>query len=114
MIFGAFIWLGAWPLSERGFNLWPNMPSFTARAGQKASTKIVQIAILSLTLAITLPYIIPYFVSYGGTALGINYDDNLLMVYWVLLSWSVIPAMALFRAISLMKLAFLTENLRKF
>ena len=90
------------------------MPSFTARAGQKASTKIVQIAILSLTLAITLPYIIPYFVSYGGTALGINYDDNLLMVYWVLLSWSVIPAMALLRAISLMKLAFLTENLRKF
>jgi hypothetical protein len=114
LIFGAFIWLGAWPLSKRGFNLWPNMPSFTARAGQKASTKIVQIAILSLTLAITLPYIIPYFVSYGGTVLGINYDDNLLMIYWVLLAWSVIPAMALFRAISLMKLAFLAENIRNF
>ena len=114
LVFGAYIWLGAWPLSKRGFNLWPNMPSFTARAGQKASTKIVQIAILSLTLAFTLPYIIPYFVFYGGNALGINYDDNHLMVYWVLLLWAFIPAMALFRAISLMKLAFLAENIRNF
>lgn len=114
LVFGAFIWLGAWPLSKRGFNMWPNMPSFTARAGQKASTKIVQIAILSLTLAVTLPYIIPYFVSYGHQALGINYDDNYLMIYWVLLLWCSIPAMALFRAISLMKLAFLAENIRKF
>jgi|GEM_PF-3373010 len=114
LVFGAYIWLGAWPLSKRGFNLWPNMPSFTARAGQKASKKIVQVAILSLTLAITLPYIIPYFVAYGGKALGINYEDNFLMIYWVLLLWAVIPAMALFRAISLMKLAFLAENMRNF
>jgi hypothetical protein len=114
LVFGAFIWLGAWPLSKRGFNMWPNMPSFTARAGQKASTKIVQIAILSLTLALTLPYIIPYFVSYGSYGLGISYDDNYLMIYWVLLLWCSIPAMALFRAISLMKLAFLAENIRKF
>lgn len=114
LIFGAYIWLGAWPLSKRGFNLWPNMPSFTARAGQKASTKIVQIAILSLALAITLPYIIPYFVFFGRDALGINYDDNYLMIYWVLLLWTSIPAMALFRAISLMKLAFLAENIHNF
>lgn len=114
LVFGVYIWLGAWPLSKHGFNLWPNMPSFAARAGQKASTKIVQIAILSLTLAFTLPYIIPYFVFYGGDTLGINYDDNYLMIYWVLLLWASIPAMALFRAISLMKLAFLAENIRNF
>jgi hypothetical protein len=114
LIFGAYLWLGTWPLSNRGFNLWPNMPSFSARAGQKASTKILQVAILSLVLAVTLPYIIPYVVSYGRTSLGINYDDSYLILYWVLLLWSVLPAMALFRAISLMKLAFLAENIRKF
>lgn len=114
IVFGLYIWLGAWPLSKSGFNLWPNMPSFTARAGQKASTKILQVAILSLTLAITLPYIIPYLVNYGSNSLGINFQDNYLTMYWVLLLWSFIPAMALFRAISLLKLAFLAENIRNF
>lgn len=114
MIFGAYLWLGTWPLSNKGFNLWPNMPSFSARAGQKASTKILQVAILSLVLAITLPYIIPVLVSYGRVNLGINFEDSALTLYWVLLLWAIIPAMALFRAISLLKLAFLAENIRKF
>lgn len=114
IVFGIYIWLGAWPLSKTGFNLWPNMPSFTARAGQKASTKILQVSILSLTLAVTLPYIIPYFVRYGSGPLGINFEDDYLTLYWVLLLWAMIPAMALFRAISLLKLAFLAENIRKF
>lgn len=114
VVFGAYIWLGAWPLSKTGFNLWPNMPSFTARAGQKASTKILQVSILSLCLAITLPYIIPYLVGFGGDSLGINFDNDYLTIYWILLLWSMIPAMALFRAISLLKLAFLAENIRNF
>jgi len=114
IVFGAYIWLGAWPLSKVGFNLWPNMPSFTARAGQKASTKILQVSILSFTLALTLPYLIPYFVRYGGSNLGINFEDDYLTIYWVLFLWSMMPAMALFRSISLLKLAFLAENIRKF
>ena len=61
-----------------------------------------------------MPYIIPFFVSYGRTDLGISYENNDLTVYWVMLLWAVMPAMALFRAISLMKLAFLAENIRKF
>jgi hypothetical protein len=113
-LFGSYVWLGAWPLSKRGFNLWPNMPSFTARAGQKASTKILQVAILSIALAITLPYIFPVAVRYGRENLGLNYDDNTLLLYWIILLWALAPAMAMFRAISLMKLALLAENIRKF
>lgn len=114
IVFGAYVWLGAWPLSKQGFNLWPNMPSFTARAGQKASTKILQVAILSVALALTLPYILPAAVKYGRNSIGLNFEDSRLLLYWVLLFWALTPAMALFRAISLLKLAFLAENIRKF
>lgn len=111
---GLWIWIGSWPLSKDGFNLWPNMPSFSLRAGQKAAGQMIKVAILSFTLAVTLPYLIPMFVKYGRVDLGIDYIHSPLAMFWVHFFWIAIPAMAILRTITLLKLALLAENLRKF
>ncbi|GLQ35437.1 hypothetical protein GCM10007939_17200 [Amylibacter marinus] len=111
---GVWLWTGPWPLSQDGFNLWPNMPSFSVRAGQRAAVSMSRIAILSFTLAISLPFILPFFIGFGRVYLGLDYSNSPLTSFWIVFFWAVIPAMALVRTIALLKLAFLAENLRKF
>ena len=111
--FGIYLWISPWPLSAKGFNLWPNMPSFNARAGERASIKILQVAILSLALALLLPYIFAFFIEYCRNSLGMDFVSSKLVVYWTIFLWAAMPAMAIMRSVSLMKLAFLAENMRR-
>lgn len=113
-VLGFWVWIGPWPLSKEGFNLWPNMPSFSLRAGQRASAQMIKVALLSFALALTLPYLIPMFVEYGRVQLGVDYMNSPITIFWVIFFWATIPALSFLRTVTLLKLAFLAENLRKF
>ncbi len=112
ILFCFVIWLQRWPLSNQGFNLWPNMPSFHARAGSKTETRMIQIAILSIAMAIALPYLFPIVLQVLKDWLGFQYSYTRHSAFWIIAFWALIPAMALMRALVLLKVAYLASQLR--
>lgn len=111
-VFCFVIWLQRWPLGNRGFNLWPNMPSFHARTGSKTEVRMIQIAILSIAMAIALPYVFPIVLQVLKDWLSFEYTYTRHSAFWIIAFWALIPAMALMRALVLLKVAYLASQLR--
>lgn len=112
-LFSIILWLQKWPLGRDGFNLWPNMPSFHARAGHKTETRMIQVALITLLLAISLPFVLPQLLLMTRALTGYEFAENSLSVFWVITIWAVTPAMLLMRSLALLKVAFLIDHLRK-
>lgn len=112
IIFSLIIWLQSWPLGDRGFNLWPNMPSFHARTGTRTEIRMVKIAALSIVMSMTLPYFFPIVLQTLKDVIGFTYDYNRHSGFWIIAIWTMIPAMALMRALALLKVAYLAQQLR--
>lgn len=113
IILSTLLWLQKWPLGQDGFNLWPNMPSFHARAGHKTETRMIQVALLSLVVTITFPFVLPQIVWLARVGTGVDFASNRLSVFWIIVLWSMVPAMAMMRSLALLKVAFLIDHLRK-
>lgn len=113
VIFSIVLWLQKWPLGSDGFNLWPNMPSFHARAGKKTESRMMQIAALSFVLALTFPFVIPHVLGFIRNYIGSDFMAHRLTVFWVITIWAIVPAIAMMRGLALLKVAYLIDHLRK-
>jgi hypothetical protein len=113
ILFSVTLWLQKWPLTHEGFNLWPNMPSFTSRAGRKTELRMLQIGLLSLILALTYPYVVPQLFGFARLWLNLDFAGSDLTLFWGIVAWSVVPAVSLMRCFALWKIAFLIDNIRK-
>ena len=110
---GIYIWISSWPLGDDGFSLWPNMPSFNPTSGRRASDLLATIALINVTLFFGLPYALSYIIALARQNLGFDFLYNPVFTFWVLMIWLVVPLFALFKAIALLKLCVLAENLRR-
>jgi len=112
-IFFCFvIWMQKWPLSGAGFNLWPNMPTFHASAGSRTEVRMLQIAILSFAMAVALPYLFPMVLQMLKAWLSIDYSYQRHSAFWIIMFWTMMPAMAMMRGLVLLKVAYLARELR--
>ncbi|GHA47394.1 hypothetical protein GCM10008927_10260 [Amylibacter ulvae] len=112
LLFCLVIWLQRWPLSNAGFNLWPNMPSFHAQAGSKTESRMAQIALLSLSLAFAAPYLIPRVGQLVLDWMSFNYNYTHHSAFWIISFWAMFTAMTLMRGIVLLKVAYLASQMR--
>lgn len=109
----VILWLQAWPLTQDGFNLWPNMPSFHTRAGRKTESRMVRMALISLLMAFLFPILIAALLSAVRRWLLIDYTQNMVLLFWLIAIWALVPAMAFLRGLALLKVAYMIDHLRK-
>ena len=106
-VFAFLVAVFSWPLNHDKFNLWINMPTIDANAGNAMQMSIRQSAFISLIIGLTLPYLAPQAaMAFMGPLEPVSTGNSLFFI-WMIAIWCFVPAVSVFRSIALYKVAHL-------
>ncbi|MEM7439571.1 MAG: hypothetical protein AAF393_08230 [Pseudomonadota bacterium] len=111
LIVFCFVMLAfSWPLTRDTFNLWINMPTFDAKAGEAAQAGLRNSAFMSLLIGLALPYLAPQAaLAFMGPLQPVTTGNSLFLV-WMIAIWCFVPAVSILRAAALYKVAYLLSQ----
>lgn len=110
---GAYLWASSWPLSRMGFNLSPNMPTFSPHAIDKTESRLAVTACAGLAFAIVFPILLPRVFLLAFDSISLPFGQGNLFTLWLVTIWVLVPATAVFRSLALLKVAYMINHLRK-
>ncbi|MFN4155890.1 MAG: hypothetical protein ACK4HF_14655 [Paracoccaceae bacterium] len=111
----AFVLLlrvGAWPLRDRAFNVWVNLPTFDPTAGDLVE-RLERDGRINIALGFLIPFIIPFIVSLSSS--GVNPDSMTASqtLIWTMTAWAFLPASLFMRGIALGRIAEMIRDIRR-
>jgi hypothetical protein len=112
-IFVVLLRAGAWPMRDRAFNVWVNLPMFDPSSGGDVVVRLERDGRINLALGFLLPFVIPFFFSISTIGLGaidLTQPQNLI---WTVTAWAFLPASLFMRGIALGRIAAMVRDMRR-
>ena len=112
-VFVIILKAGAWPLQNRAFNVWINLPTFDPSAGGDVVDRMERDGRINIALGFLLPFVMPFVISLSSTglhAISLSSPQNLI---WTVTAWSFLPASLFMRGIAMGRLADMIRDIRR-
>ncbi len=111
-VFVVLLKSGSWPLRDRVFNVWVNLPTFDPTAGDLVE-RLERDGRINIALGFLIPFIIPFVVSLSSS--GINPDSMTASqtLIWTMTAWAFLPASLFMRGIALGRIAEMVRDVRR-
>lgn len=107
-----FFRIKAWPLQERVFNIWINLPTFEPSAGGDIVRRLRRSACINLALGFLLPFAIPKVAALGLQGILPSGMLSPHIVVWIISLWAFYPANLLLRGAAMWRIAGLIRAWR--
>lgn len=102
------------PLRGQGFNIWKNLPTFSAKHIENPAPRLRNLAILCVILGLLLPFFLPYFITLIAGQLDVDVVGSQRLAMWAVAIWAWIPCALLMRATAFGAISrHLTKSARK-
>ena len=100
-----------WPVRNRVFNVWVNLPTFDPTVGDLVE-RLERDAHINIALGFLLPFVIPFIVSLSSS--GINPDSMTASqtLIWTMTAWAFLPASLFMRGIAMGRIADMVRQIR--
>lgn len=112
-IFVILIKAGIWPLRDRAFNVWTNLPTFNPSAGGDVVARLERDARVNIGLGFLLPFIIPFVISLNTSGLNPISMTSPQTLIWTMTTWAFLPASLFMRGIAMGRIADMIRDMRK-
>ena len=97
--------LRGWPMGNKGFNVWVNLPTFDPTAGGDVVDRLNRDAQFNLILGFLLPFIVPAFIKLAADLFDPISLANPHTLIWTMTAWAFLPASLLMRGTALTRVA---------
>ena len=111
-VFVVLLKAGAWPLRDRVFNVWVNLPTFDPTAGDLVD-RLERDGRINIALGFLLPFIIPFIVSLSSSGVTPETMTASQTLIWTMTAWAFLPASLFMRGIALGRIAEMIRDIRQ-
>jgi hypothetical protein len=112
-VFAIFMRLLAWPLGNRSFNVWVNLPMFDPASGPDVEERLTRDARVNVIFGFTLPFLIPLVAQVASAYFDFSGVENTQTIIWMVAAWAFLPASLFMRGIAMGKIARLIRRKRE-
>lgn len=112
-LFVILLKAGVWPLQDRAFNVWINLPTFDPTAGADAAERLERDGRVNIALGFLLPFVIPFGISLSSAGLNPIALTSSQTLIWTMTAWSFLPASLFMRGIAMGRIAELIRDMRR-
>jgi hypothetical protein len=88
------------PLRDQKFNIWKNLPTFSAKHIENPAPRLRNLAVLCVVLGVLLPFFLPFVLTGVSDQLGIDIRHSTRLSMWMIAIWAWVPCALLMRAIA--------------
>ncbi len=111
-IFATLIGANRWPLRDKPFNVWINLPTFDPTSGGDIVARLTRDSRVNLALGFLLPFLIPAVVRIAGTGfVPMTFASPQTMI-WTMTAWAFLPASLFMRGIAMGRVAEMIRERR--
>ena len=112
-VFVLILRINKWPSSNRGFNIWINLPMFDPTVGGNIVQRLQRDAQINLVLGFLLPFLLPAVFKLTAALFSpINLASPHTMI-WTITAWAILPSFLFMRGIAMNRVARMIEEKRK-
>ncbi|WP_103332756.1 hypothetical protein [Pseudotabrizicola formosa] len=104
--------IGGWPMRDRMFNVWINLPTFDPTAGDLVE-RLERDARVNIILGFLLPFIIPFIVSLSSSGVDPDSMTASQTLIWTMTAWAFLPASLFMRGIAMGRIADMVRDVRR-
>jgi hypothetical protein len=112
-VFVIVLKAGAWPMRDRVFNVWVNLPTFDPTAGPDVVERLERDGRINIALGFLLPFIIPFIISLSSSGVNPLSLTSSQTLIWTMTAWSFLPASLFMRGIAMGRIAEMIRDLRR-
>jgi hypothetical protein len=109
-VFIIFMRLLAWPLGNRSFNVWVNLPMFDPASGPDVEERLTRDARVNVIFGFTLPFLLPLVAQVASAYFDSSGVENSQTLIWMVAAWAFLPASLFMRGIAMGKIARLIRR----
>jgi hypothetical protein len=102
-----------WPVRNRAFNVWVNLPLFDPTTGGDVLYRLQRDSRVNIALGFLLPFIIPAVVKATADLLDPITFENPQTLIWMISAWAFLPASMIMRGIAMARIASMIEEKRR-
>lgn len=111
-VFVILLKSGSWPLRDRVFNVWINLPTFDPTAGDLVD-RLERDGRINIALGFLIPFIIPFIVSVTSAGINPDWMTASQTLVWMMTAWAFLPASLFMRGIALGRIAEMVRDVRR-
>ncbi len=102
-----------WPICQRAFNVWVNLPLFDPTAGGDVLYRMQRDGRINIIAGVLLPFVIPALVKVATDWITPISMENPQTLIWVVAAWAFLPASMIMRGVAMLRIASLIEEKRR-
>jgi hypothetical protein len=102
-----------WPVRNRAFNVWVNLPLFDPTTGGDVLYRLQRDSRVNIALGFLLPFLIPAVVKATSDLLDPITFENPQTLIWMISAWAFLPASMIMRGIAMARIASMIEEKRR-
>lgn len=102
-----------WPVRNRAFNVWVNLPLFDPTTGGDVLYRLQRDSRVNIALGFLLPFLIPAVVKATSDLLDPITFENPQTLIWMISAWAFLPASMIMRGIAMARVASMIEEKRR-
>lgn len=112
-VFVVLLKVGAWPMRDRVFNVWVNLPMFDPTAGPDVVERLERDGRLNIALGFLIPFIVPFVITLSSSGLNADSLTSSQTLIWAMTAWSFLPASLFMRGIAMGRIAEMIRDIRR-
>ena len=112
-IFVILLRFGGWPLKDRPFNVWINLPTFDPTVGGDVVERLERDGRINIALGFLMPFATPMIVNLASQGLNPASLTSPQTLIWTMTAWAFLPASLFMRGIAIGRIAEMIREVRK-
>lgn len=112
-IFVILLRFGGWPLKDRPFNVWINLPTFDPTVGGDVVDRLERDGRINIALGFLMPFATPLIVNLASQGLNPASLTSPQTLIWTMTAWAFLPASLFMRGIAIGRIAEMIREVRK-
>ncbi len=111
-VFAVIMRLVAWPIGNRSFNVWVNLPTFDPASGFDVEERLLRDSRVNIIFGFTLPFLVPLVAQVSSAYYDFTSLGSSQTLIWMMAVWAFLPASLFMRGIAMAKIAGLIRRKR--
>ncbi|MCU0900108.1 MAG: hypothetical protein MUC82_06380, partial [Cypionkella sp.] len=112
-VFVILLRIGAWPMRERIFNVWVNLPTFDPTVGMDVVERLERDGRINIALGFLLPFVVPFVITFTASEINPASLTAPQTLIWTMTAWSFLPASLFMRGIAMGRIADMIRDMRR-
>jgi len=113
VVFLALVRFRNWPMRNRAFNVWINLPLFDPTRGGDLVERLRRDGGINIVLGFLLPFMIPTILATMPGTIGPETFADPQTLIWMITAWAFLPASMVIRGMALLRVADLIGEKRR-